>query len=413
VTLLRRLLGVDDDDDDDEIDRRPKPISEPPAPTAADELAKLGDPGSSAPSAERVLDLFEAVRAEGREARALDLVRRVIALHPALDPLSLRVAEVLSSRGDDADADALLRPIVDRPGAPLHAAMLAGEIAERRGDRTRARALYERVLAREVDYPRARERVQRLLEERESRRDLGGATLMTDGALARGRYRVLYELGRGGAGTVFAAQDIELGRLVALKIYHRRGRAERERLLVEARTPARLEHPGIVRIFDVDEELVALAMEGLDRGTVRKEIDKAQVTFRRVERWLLTTVDAVAFIHAAGFVHRDLKPSNFLLRADDRVVLTDFGLAGRVGEATALREGAGEGTLAYMPPEQRAGASAAATQDVHALGASMREILRRVTGPVPEHLFEVANACTRTDPQSRPSLSDIEKEITR
>lgn len=410
MTLFRRLFGVEDDEE--EIERRSEPTPEPAPITATEELTKLGDAAGEAPPAARVLELFETIRQEGREARALDLVRRVIALHPTLEPLSLRVAEVLSARGDDGDAEQLLRPIVDRSDAPLHAIMLAGEIAERRGDRMRARALYERVLAREVDYPRARERVQRLLEERESRRDLGGATLMTDGALARGRYRVLYELGRGGAGTVFAAQDVELGRTVALKIYHRRGRAERERLLVEARTPARLEHPGIVRIFDVDEELVALAMEGLDRGTVRKEIDKGPVTFRRVERWLLTAVEAVGFIHAAGYVHRDLKPSNFLLRADDRVVLTDFGLAGRVGEAAA-RQGQGEGTLAYMPPEQRAGATAAATQDIHAFGVTMREILRRVTGPVPEHLFEVANACTRSEPQSRPGLQDVEREITR
>src|SRR5690606_18990570 len=159
-----------------------------------------------------------------------------------------------------------------------------------------------------------------------------GATLMADGALTRGRYRVERELGRGGAGTVFLADDLSLGRKIALKVYHRRGRAERTRLLNETRTAARLEHPGIVRIFDLDESLAAIAMERVLGGSVRGELKKGGIPLARIVRWAQTSADALAYIHAAGVVHRDFKPSNMLLRADDRVVLTDFGVACRAGE---------------------------------------------------------------------------------
>src|SRR5690606_5259396 len=160
------------------------------------------------------------------------------------------------SRGDDASAAVVLDPLVSRLDAPLGAAMLAAEIAERAGDVERALVLYEKIVARDLDFPRARERVERLREAARGERDaLAGMTLATEGALTRGRYRVESELGRGGAGTVFAAFDQHLERRIALKVYHGRGPVERERLVVEARVPASLEHPGVVRILDLDPPL--------------------------------------------------------------------------------------------------------------------------------------------------------------
>ncbi len=280
--------------------------------------------------------------------------------------------------------------------------MLGAEIAERRGDLTRALSLYERVVARDLDYPRARARVRKLREGEHRQADLG-ATLMADGALTRGRYRVERELGRGGAGTVFLADDLALGRKVALKVYHRRGRAERERLLAEARTPARLEHPGIVRIFDLDEGLAAIAMERVLGGSVRQELRKGAVPLARIERWLRTSADALAHVHALNVVHRDLKPSNMLLRGDDQVVLTDFGVACDVGHVPQPGSGAGEGTLAYMPAEQRAGAPAQPSMDLYALGASMKEILEHSATEPPARLTEIASACMRSAPKDRPT----------
>jgi len=98
------------------------------------------------------------------------------------------------------------------------------------------------------------------------------------------------------------------------------------------------------------------------------------------------------------------------VRADDSVVLTDFGLSRRAGAlpgAAGSAEAGGEGTLAYMPPEQRAGAAADPAADVHALGATMRELLSQASGAVPPELLTLALSCTARDPSARPTLDAL------
>lgn len=412
MSFWRKVLGIEDLGDEDvaeQIASAPAPTAAPAPSTPEEHLRRLGDEGVQTPSAEEVLRLVSAVVAAGREARAIDLARRVLAKSPELSEVSLRVAELLAARGDDAGADAILAGLTAT--VPVRALMLRGEIAERRGDRDAALAWYERVLARNLDYPGARERVDRIREEQQPPGELAGATLMTDGALTRGRYRVLRELGRGGAGTVFAALDTTLARQVALKVYHRRGRLERERLRVEALTPAVLEHPSVIRIFDVDESLGAIAMEWVRGGSVRQELRRGVIPIERVVRWLASALDALEYVHRHGFVHRDLKPSNLLVREDGRIVLTDFGLAAPIGERAEGRAGGGEGTLAYMAPEQRRGAPAEPAADVHAVGVTLREMLAQCTGEVPASLVELAEACMRRDPASRPSLREIRRGL--
>ncbi len=181
-----------------------------------------------------VIELASVVADEGRVARALDALRawldRASVEQPGRATVVLRAAELLAMRGDDSAAANLLEPLVARLDGPVGATMLAAEIAERRGDAARALALYQKVIALDLDFPRARERSVRLRQLADVPREgLAGMTLATEGALTRGRYRVEHELGRGGAGTVFAAVDQRLGRRVALKIYHGRGPVERER----------------------------------------------------------------------------------------------------------------------------------------------------------------------------------------
>jgi serine/threonine protein kinase len=284
--------------------------------------------------------------------------------------------------------------------------MLAAEIAERRGDARGALSLYEKIVARDVEYPRARERAARLREREGASRPTEGATLLAEGALSRGRWRLVRELGRGGAGTVFLARDEEVARQVALKIYHRRGRSDRERLLHEARTAASLEHAGVIRVLDVDEGLSAIAMDLLDGGSVRTEMGKGRVPVARVIAWMESVVATLGYVHGRGVVHRDLKPSNMLLRGD-RVVLTDFGVAVAAGQVGSGALPAGEGTLVYMPPEQRAGAPAQPSMDVHALGATLKELLLQADGAIPDALREIAAASMRTDPDARPTVRAI------
>lgn len=359
---------------------------------------------------ERVLEAIDALVRDAREPEALRLGRRVLATRPTESAIALRLGELAASRGDDVLAAQILAPVIEGAAAPLSALVLAGELAERRGDTHAALAAYERALARDVDYPRAKERSARLREARGGQRELSGATLLADGALAHGRYRVLRELGRGGAGTVFAVRDLRTERVVALKLYHARSALERERLRDEARTAAALEHPGVVRVFDLDEVLLAIAMEHLPGGSVRMALRRGAVPIVRARRWLLSAADTLAYVHAQGFVHRDLKPSNWLVRADDSVVLTDFGLSRRRGAPPGAAGGVdagGEGTLAYMPPEQRSGAAADPAADVHALGATMRELLSQASGAVPGALVDLAVACTAREAAARPTLDAV------
>jgi serine/threonine-protein kinase len=162
----------------------------------------------------------------------------------------------------------------------------------------------------------------------------------------------------------------------------------------------------VVRIFDLDEELMAIAMEHVPGGSVRDRLSRRAAPVEEARRWLVTAAEAMAFVHGRGWVHRDLKPSNWLLRSDGRVVLTDFGVAARIGQAPSARVGGGEGTLAYMPPEQRAGAPAQPAEDVHAFGATLAEIAEVVGGDNAAWV-ELAKACMRREPRDRPTVVEL------
>lgn len=371
----------------------------PPARTALDELADLGAGAIPSDGEAKATALLERASAEGLEVEALDLTRRILSRIP-YPTLTLRVAERLDARGDDEGASTVLAPLLATiAGVPLDAWMLAAEIAERRGDNVSALAHYERVVARDFAYPRARERAQRLSEALRGEREVdAGATLMGP-TNARGRFRVLRELGRGGAGTVFLAEDMPLGREVALKVYQRRGRADRLRLLHEARVPALIPHPSVIRILDIEESVMGIAMELAAKGSLRAEITRMTLAADRIARITQNVATALVHVRASGWVHRDMKPSNLLLRDDDRIVLTDFGIAAKIGAPGV----AGEGSAGFMPKEQRAGAIAATSMDVHALGMTMLAMLEP-HGETHEQLVSLARAATRSDPLARPPL---------
>lgn len=415
MSLWKKIKGWAGGGDSEETEEKAPEPKEAPAEapmakaTVEERFAALIDT-KERPDASYAIELLDTMHGRGRSARALELARKILARHERFDVFALRVAEVLSERGDDRGARQLLVDLVEGQ-APLPALMLAAEIDERLGEDASALALYERVLAHDLDFPRARVRADRLRAKKGHRSNMAGATIATEGALTRGRYQVEKELGRGGAGTVFAARDLAIERRVALKVYHRRGRVERERLLAEARTPAQIEHPGVVRIFDLDERLGAIAMEWVQGGSVRRELGRGTMPLARVGRWLETTLEALAFVHSRGFIHRDLKPSNFLIRPDDRVVLTDFGLAMPLGGTPRSVGGLGEGTLRYMPPEQRSGAPAEPSADVYAFGVAMLEMLAVADRSV-DPLTELAAACNRKAPETRPTVAALQASLS-
>jgi hypothetical protein len=195
------------------------------------------------------------------------------------------------------------------------------------------------------------------------------------------RYVVLTELGRGGMGVVWRAEDRVIGRQVAVKELHlpaglggQERRLFRERLLREARTAGRLNHPGIVTVYDVltDGGVDHIVMELIEASTLADVVaasgplDEHAAT--AVARQLL---DALGAAHENGVVHRDVKPSNVMLGARGRVTLTDFGIAQSADDPRLTTTGSLIGSPGYLAPERLEGHAATPASDLWSLGATL------------------------------------------
>ncbi|MBI4872668.1 MAG: serine/threonine protein kinase [Candidatus Riflebacteria bacterium] len=196
------------------------------------------------------------------------------------------------------------------------------------------------------------------------------------------RYRGPRIVGQGGMGVVFRAADEQTGSDVAIKVLSPMLAADhgaRRRFLREARTLAALEHPGIVRIFEVAEKPVPFyAMEYLEGDTLADLIAaQGPLEPKRAARLLERAVDALGYCHQRGLIHRDIKPANIFLHQDGRVVLIDFGLVSAL-EGTALtRTGMMMGTPAYMAPERLSAGSVTSAADLYAVGVTLYECVTK------------------------------------
>ena len=232
-----------------------------------------------------------------------------------------------------------------------------------------------------------------------------------------GDFRILREIGRGGMGVVYEAEQVSLKRRVALKVLRFGPIADpvaMQRFQREAETVGRLHHTNIVPIFALgaDDGVRYYAMqfiEGRDLGRVAQEMRNtpAPVDFRRIADWGLQAAEALAHAHRRGVIHRDIKPSNLILDADNRIWLTDFGLARRLDDVSLSLTGALLGTPRYMSPEQAAAAKTPVDHrtDLYSLGATLYEL---VTGcPIFEAAspHEVISQILHTDPPKPRTLS--------
>lgn len=210
---------------------------------------------------------------------------------------------------------------------------------------------------------------------------------MTDplvGKLVDGRYEVVSRIARGGMATVYLAIDRRLDRDVALKVMHGHlaegaaGAAFISRFRREARSAARLTHPGLVAVYDqgIDGETSYLTMEYIDGGNLRRRLtDDGPFAVEDALRILEDVLDALAAAHRSQLVHRDIKPENVLLATDGRVKVADFGLARAVTEVTSTTTGTVLGTVAYLAPELVAQGISDARTDVYATGILLFELL--------------------------------------
>ena len=212
-----------------------------------------------------------------------------------------------------------------------------------------------------------------------------------DGELGRlGHYRVLDELGRGGMGFVFRAEDTKLKRLVALKVMNQKIAATpnaRKRFLTEARAMAAVRHDNLVTIFEVGQrgETPFMAMEMLAGGTLEQFTRSGRrLGYQDVIRYAKQMADGLAAAHSRGIIHRDIKPANIWIEENnDRIKILDFGLAlAQTNTDTMAGRGSVVGTPGYLSPEQARSEPLDDRSDLYSLGAVLYEL---ATGKLPLH----------------------------
>jgi eukaryotic-like serine/threonine-protein kinase len=208
-----------------------------------------------------------------------------------------------------------------------------------------------------------------------------------------GRYRVLHRVGSGGMAEVYCAQDLQLGRKVALKVLYRRFAEDQEfveRFRREASSAAGLQHQHVVSVYDRGEYdgTYYIAMEYLDGRSLKTIIrEEAPLAPDRAIDLTIQVLRAARFAHRRGIIHRDFKPQNVIVDAEGRAKVTDFGIA-RAGASDMTQTGSIMGTAQYLSPEQAQGESVSAASDLYSIGIILYEML---TGRVP---FEGESAVT-------------------
>ncbi|MFZ0958697.1 MAG: protein kinase [Candidatus Sulfotelmatobacter sp.] len=214
-------------------------------------------------------------------------------------------------------------------------------------------------------------------------------------------YRITGQLGSGGMGIVYEAQDLDLGRRVALKFLPPKLAGDQnalDRFLLEARTASALNHPNICTIYAVERagDQSFIAMELLEGDTLYHQLNTGAVSVDRLLDWGIQLADALDAAHARGIIHRDIKPANIFLTRRGAVKVLDFGLAKLTRANLAMETigptqddpspahltspGATVGTIAYMSPEQARGQELDTRTDLFSLGAV---IYQMATGRLP------------------------------
>src|SRR5499433_2061669 len=204
-----------------------------------------------------------------------------------------------------------------------------------------------------------------------------------------GRYEVLSELGKGAMGIVYLAKDPVIGRMVAIKTIRAstmgdddsESREFRERFIREAQTAGILSHPNIVTIHDIGEDAETqtsfIAMEYIEGKNLKTLLaEKTAFTYDQIADVIAQVAEAMDYAHRKGIIHRDIKPANIIVTADEKVKITDFGIA-KIASSNLTTTGQFLGTPNYMSPEQVSGSPVDGRSDIFSLGVVLYELLTR------------------------------------
>jgi eukaryotic-like serine/threonine-protein kinase len=245
-------------------------------------------------------------------------------------------------------------------------------------------------------------------------------TEVAENTLVDSRYRILRRLGSGGMADVYCAEDIHLGREVALKVLHRRFAQDEEfveRFRREASAAAGLQHPNVVGVFDRGRHdgTYYIAMEYLPGRTLKDIVaTEAPLDQVRVVDLGRQILEAAGFAHRHGVIHRDFKPHNVIVDEAGQAKVTDFGIA-RAGASEMTETGSIMGTAQYLSPEQAQGHAVTAASDLYSIGVMFYEML---AGRLPfegdsavavalKHLSEPPTPISQLRPDVHPALESV------
>ena len=235
----------------------------------------------------------------------------------------------------------------------------------------------------------------------------GGASGSGNFALPA-RWKLGRLLGSGGQAEVWLAQDQEVGEWVAIKVFGADlSETDRERLRREVRLGRSLQHPGLVRLFELVESSgrLALVMEWMPSGSLVRRLEGGPLPIDEVIRVAEEALEILEYLHANGVVHRDVKPSNLLLDNDGNVKLADLGLARPLEEdRDVTRTNTTVGTPGFMSPEQLRGENVAPASDLYSLGVTLYQLLTGVQVFEAVSQFEVARRHLASRPRDPREL---------
>ena len=396
----------------------------------------------------RFYQAAKLARKVGLSEEAIDYLQRVTDSSPDYKAALVELADSFIEQDMPGVAvEKLKRALGDKgvTSETLEIYYVLAEAQDKMGDAKSAAEILKKIVAEEYNYRDAISRLQRL--ER-NWADVPTEVVIANKTKAKkdlvhgDRYELQEKLGAGGMGIVYRAHDLVLDRVVAYKMLMEQFthvEDVRGRFIREAKSAAKLNHPNIVAVYDVQEEdgRLSIVMEYVPGKSFFELLHKEErLSVQATLHFMTGVLKALQHAHSQGIVHRDIKPSNVMLRKDRTVKIMDFGLAKVLKQANQMGSELVSGTPLYMSPEQILGEALDFRTDIYAFGGTVYHLLAGkppfldgevlyhhvhsaprslldIRKDVPKMMDDIIMACLSKSPDERPRSEEILQRILK